>query len=171
MARNSIATELSIVHCSATRPSWDGGLEEIHRWHVQRGIFSERGRTGYHAVIRRSGIIELGRDIRETGAHCLGYNDESLGVCLVGGVHETDVDAKGDPVPEDNFTVAQYMALRAWVEWTKYVWPTILTGGHNDFANRGCPSFDLHGWMREHFGYDDQDEIARYIERGEGDGY
>jgi hypothetical protein len=167
MARNRLATELLIVHCSATPPDMDIGLEEIHTWHVKRGIFSERGRTGYHFVIRRDGSVEIGRELRETGAHCLGYNDESIGICMAGGVKRQG----GELVPEDNFAISQHMGLRALIEFAKYLWPTIIVGGHYQFAKRACPSFDINAWMRGTFGYDDEAEVLKYIERGEGDGY
>ena len=32
-------TEYIVIHCSQTRPSQDIGVEEIDRWHRQRGWF------------------------------------------------------------------------------------------------------------------------------------
>ena len=55
-------------------------VEMIRRWHIQRG-FSD---IGYAAVVRRDGSIEYGRDHRDTGAHALGKNHDSIGVCLEG---------------------------------------------------------------------------------------
>ena len=43
-----------IVHCSATRPGLDIGVDEIDRWHRERGFHG----VGYHAVIRRNGVVE-----------------------------------------------------------------------------------------------------------------
>ena len=43
-----------ILHCSATRPTMDIGVEEITEWHKQRGFRT----IGYHYVIRRD---EIGR--------------------------------------------------------------------------------------------------------------
>jgi len=76
-----------ILHCAVTPdskkkdPGFDRfGAEDIDRWHRRRG-FDE---IGYHYVIRRTGEIEQGRDPRRVGAHCEGYNYNSLGVCLMG---------------------------------------------------------------------------------------
>lgn len=91
-----------IVHCSDSE--W-GTAREIKKWHTDapptgRG-FSD---IGYHFVIQNgrptphqelpalNGSIECGRPIDEdnvigpdeTGIHCLGYNDRSIGVCLIG---------------------------------------------------------------------------------------
>jgi hypothetical protein len=76
-----------ILHCSATPDyRWEDGdfdrirLRDIDKWHRQRG-FSQ---CGYHFVITRGGVIEAGRPSTIMGAHCLGENTDSLGVCWVG---------------------------------------------------------------------------------------
>lgn len=52
-----------IVHCSATKPSMDIGVEAIRQWHMNKG-WSD---IGYHYVIRRNGVVELGRDLDKDG--------------------------------------------------------------------------------------------------------
>lgn len=89
-----------VVHHSATPADMDIGAAEIDQWHRQRGWLS----IGYHAVIRRDGSIEQGRQPFDQGAHVAGYNDVSVGICLIGGV-----DDEGNAV--DNFTEMQYEAL------------------------------------------------------------
>jgi hypothetical protein len=162
MARNRASTELIVVHCAATKPSMDIDIREIDRWHSRRGIITDRGLSGYHFFIRRDGTIEPGRELLEMGAHVLGYNDESVGICLAGGIHQTRKLPNGKPEPEDNFTLSQRMALRSTIEFLRYIWPTALVGGHGDFAARACPSFDVHAFMREHFGHDDLELVERY---------
>lgn len=83
-----------IVHCSDSE--W-GSAREITKWHLVRGFRT----IGYHFVILNSNIlsnfslscldgsIELGRELdgdslveeNEIGAHTLGYNDKSIGIC------------------------------------------------------------------------------------------
>src|SRR3990167_5836333 len=41
-------------------------------------------KIGYHYFIEKSGKIKQGRLETETGAHTIGKNDESLGICLAG---------------------------------------------------------------------------------------
>lgn len=70
-----------ILHCSASPDSGDDiGFNEIDSWHRDRGWSG----CGYHFIIRRSGQIEPGRSTDSIGAHTLGHNKNSLGICLVG---------------------------------------------------------------------------------------
>ena len=94
-----------IIHCAATKPSMDVGVKEITQWHKARGFFT----IGYHYVIRRSGTIEQGRDVNQAGAHAVGYNAHSIGICLVGGI-----DDKGRP--QNNFTDKQWATLKTLVK-------------------------------------------------------
>ena len=48
--------------------------------HRRRGL----RKIGFHYVIRENGKIEKGRKLAEAGAHCLGYNADSIGICLCG---------------------------------------------------------------------------------------
>ena len=75
-----------IIHCSDTYPDMDIGVEEIRRWHKERG-WSD---IGYHYVIRRNGKIEEGRNDGIVGAHAKGMNENSLGICMVGGKSKLD---------------------------------------------------------------------------------
>lgn len=126
-----------VVHCSATPPKQDIGAAEIDRMHRQRGWL----KIGYHFVIRRNGEIENGRPLHEPGAHVEGYNEESVGVCLVGGVDKT-------LVPVDNFTEEQMVTLASLVEGLLDVFPGARVVGHRDFpgVKKACPCFDVQNW-------------------------
>lgn len=59
----------------------------IREWHLARGWED----IGYHYVIRdgdgdpmADGKLEQGRDTSLCGAHCMGLNLESIGICVVG---------------------------------------------------------------------------------------
>jgi hypothetical protein len=60
-------------HCGDT-------AREIDRRHRARGL----KRIGFHYVICENGKLERGRPIQVAGAHCLGFNADSVGVCLSG---------------------------------------------------------------------------------------
>ena len=82
MIRNRKDTKLIFIHCSATTAKQNIGAHEIHKWHLERGIYSERGLTGYHYVIRRSGLIEhlqgqLEPDLAAGLTHALGFVPEA----------------------------------------------------------------------------------------------
>lgn len=76
-----------ILHCAAT-PDYPPensafdlfGRADIDVWHRQKGWDG----IGYHWVIRRSGVLEAGRDPLVVGAHTHGHNTGSLGICLIG---------------------------------------------------------------------------------------
>ena len=121
-----------ILHCAATMPSMDIGVKEITKWHKARGFRT----IGYHDVIRRNGTLEYGRDLNKIGAHVRGHNVGSIGICMAGGV-----DKFNDP--EDNFTEAQWKTLRLLLEYYDTQFPKATIHGHNEFANKACPSFDV----------------------------
>lgn len=130
-----------VVHCSATRPSQDFDVNDIRRMHLQRGFFD----VGYHFVIKRDGTVQTGRPLDRQGAHVAGYNHLSVGICLIGGVTEHDVNK-----PEANFTDEQYAALRtllSTLKESKFPHAEIL--GHRDIPHvkKACPSFDVRHWL------------------------
>ncbi len=134
-------TKYLVLHCSATPPGMDVGVERIREWHVQGNGWSD---IGYHFVIRRDGRVENGRNEASVGSHVAGHNHYSIGICLVGGV---DV-ASAASAPQNNFTEAQWAALRTLLRTLldKYPQATIL--GHRDFpgVSKACPSFDARAW-------------------------
>ncbi len=130
--------DMIVVHCSATPPNMNIGVNEITDWHVNGNGWSD---IGYHNVIRRNGSLEHGRDLTESGAHAKGYNQHSIGICLVGGVDD-------DNEPEDNFTEEQYITLRGYIDTMREVLPIKEVLGHRDLlgVNKACPSFDVRHW-------------------------
>ena len=138
MARNRTSTDYIVIHCSATPPSMDIGRKEVDRWHRERGFFC----IGYHVVIRRDGSVEEGRPLMEPGAHVQGINDRSVGICMVGGV------AKDGKTPEANFTPEQWDALKVLLKELKEKFPAAAIKGHNEFANKACPSFSVQDWLK-----------------------
>lgn len=133
------STDYIAIHCSATPEHMDIGAAEIRKWHTDKGWRD----IGYHFVIRRDGQVELGRDINEIGAHVRGFNDESIGICLVGGV-----DRAQSPV--HNFTVSQMDTLGGLVSGLKQIYRNADVYGHRDFpgVNKACPCFDVPVWWK-----------------------
>ena len=121
-----------IVHCTATPEGREVSVDEIRRWHKQRG-FSD---IGYHYVVHIHGEVENGRDVDLVGAHCTGHNTHSIGVCYVGGMDRANKN------PKDTRTLAQKAALLKLLEELKTLYPQARIYGHRDFANKACPSYD-----------------------------
>lgn len=122
-----------IIHCSATPEGRNVTTADIEAWHKQRG-FSE---IGYHYVIYLDGSVHIGREESKVGAHCLGHNANSIGVCYIGGV------AKDGKTAKDTRTEAQKVTLRNLVANLKRKYPSASVHGHNEFAAKDCPSFDV----------------------------
>ncbi|EGP03147.1 N-acetyl-anhydromuranmyl-L-alanine amidase [Pasteurella multocida subsp. gallicida str. Anand1_poultry] len=94
-----------VIHCSATqngkplRNKAHTAAQVIDRWHAERGFKrtfsnftqfnSHLKHIGYHYVIDTDGTVETGRKVGEVGAHVKGHNQQSIGICLVGGISIT----------------------------------------------------------------------------------
>lgn len=128
-----------IIHCSATKPNQDIGVKEIDAWHRKLGWSG----IGYHFIICRNGETEIGRDLAKAGAHCRGQNKNSIGICLVGGIDENGKS-------QNNFTPAQFAALRELVQKLRADFPNASVHGHNEFAAKDCPCFDVQGFLSEY---------------------
>lgn len=130
--------DTAIVHCSATPPGRDIGVKEIKEWHTEGNGWSD---IGYHFVIRRDGTVESGRPVVRAGAHTKGHNDNSLGICLVGG---TNFGGK----PEFNFTYRQMHRLLILLTDLKATYGIKRVAGHNDFDDvKACPCFNVGAWF------------------------
>lgn len=130
------------LHCAATRPSMQVGVKEIRAWHKAKG-WSD---IGYHFVIKRDGTVEKGRPLNQTGAHVQGWNQNNIGICLVGGLNEKTF------APEDNFTREQWRSLKPLVAELR---PKTAGGaakvvGHRDFpdVHKACPCFEAKAWAQ-----------------------
>lgn len=121
-----------ILHCSATKEAQHFTADDIDRWHKARGF----AKIGYHHVVYLDGSVHKGCDESLIGAHCLGHNATSIGVCYIGGL-----DAAGNP--KDTRTEAQKTALDALVTNLKGRYPNAKVHGHNEFAAKACPCFDV----------------------------
>lgn len=128
------------IHCSASQAKANLTVSDIRKMHLKRGMVD----IGYHYVITRNGEIQTGRSLDQIGAHTMGYNSQSVGICMVGGI-----DSKGKP--EDNFTLDQYVALAELIIQLKEKFPDAVVQGHRDFPNvaKDCPCFDVKSWYKE----------------------
>ncbi|MCK4846073.1 MAG: N-acetylmuramoyl-L-alanine amidase [Deltaproteobacteria bacterium] len=126
-----------ILHCS---DSDFGDKDLIDGWHSARGWDG----IGYHYVIlnghpsdapyRRSedGVIEIGRDVDEIGAHCYGENKDSIGISLVGRNHFTPLQ----------LFVALPLLLSALLKEHGLGVKDIF--GHGEFnSKKTCPNMDM----------------------------
>jgi hypothetical protein len=133
-----------IVHCSATRPEWFAGrslqdkIHEIDRWHRMNGWQG----IGYHWLIDRDGKIAAGRPETQIGAHVVGRNSGTIGVCLIGGHGSSE----RDPFNR-NFTADQDKALRQLIREISNRTQITTVSGHNQYAAKACPGFHVPSWI------------------------
>jgi len=131
------STDYLVVHCSATQNKPEYTWKTIDQMHRQKGWLG----IGYHFVILTDGTIQNGRPLEAIGSHVLGYNDDSVGICLIGGI-----DRNGKSV--DNFTEKQKESLKKLLDWLKSKYPKAKVLGHRDFPGvaKDCPCFDVQSW-------------------------
>ena len=136
-----------IVHCS---DSGFGTAELINKWHTE-----ERGWSaiGYHFVItngvfvsgkpynqKQDGIVQKGRSVERSGAHCRGHNRSSLGICMIG---------------KEHFSDAQRIALMATVLelcGVHELEPGDVYGHYEFDDGKSCPNMSM-GVFREDLGF------------------
>ena len=127
-----------IVHCTATPEGRNVSVEDITRWHIDRGFTT----IGYHYVVLLDGTIERGRPEEQVGAHCKGHNSRSIGIAYVGGCDKA-------MRPKDTRTTPQCASLAHLLKKLKAKYPQATIYGHNELANKACPSFDVQKWINE----------------------
>lgn len=127
-----------IIHCAATPEGKDYTVEQIRQWHITPKPKGNGWKDiGYHFVIYRDGSVHPGRPIEQIGAHTSGYNANSIGICYIGGC------AKDGKTPKDTRTCEQKAALVKLVADLRRQFPNASVHGHNEFANKACPSFNV----------------------------
>lgn len=125
--------EKIIVHCTATPEGREVTVEQVDSWHRARGFRC----IGYHYLIGLDGEVHPGRPEADMGAHCLGYNLHSIGVCYVGGLDKDKLQ------PKDTRTPKQKAALEMLIAKLKKKYPGATVHGHNEFAAKACPCFKV----------------------------
>ena len=126
-----------ILHCAATPEGREVSLDTIRKWHTdpppQGNGWSD---IGYHYVIHLDGLTEIGRPVSIQGAHTSGENEDSIGVCYVGGVDK-------DLVPKDTMTVQQEISFVELVNSLRLTFGYLSVHGHNEYSSKACPSFSV----------------------------
>lgn len=129
-----------VIHCSDSN---FGDADLIKEWHIARGFKT----IGYHFVIRNGfitsavpseynqeidGTIQGGRPVEEVGAHALGFNMDSIGICLIG---------------KTKFSRKQLTTLLYLLGLLMNTYPSITISrvvGHCELTKeKTCPNFDV----------------------------
>lgn len=121
------------IHCSATPEGRDIKMETIKSWHIKGRGWRD---IGYHFVIELDGTLKVGRPMEQMGAGVKGHNANSIHVCYVGGI---DKNKKS----KDTRTEEQRETMNTMIGRLVEQYPDASVHGHNEFANKACPSFDV----------------------------
>ncbi|MHC1780054.1 MAG: N-acetylmuramoyl-L-alanine amidase [Bacteroidales bacterium] len=134
-----------VIHCTATPAGREVSSADIRRWHLSPPPVG-RGwkQVGYTDMIHLDGSIErlAGNnddnivDSWEITNGVAGMNSTSRHIVYVGGL-------KGD-----TRTPQQKDALREYVKSFLEKYPNVKVAGHNQFAAKDCPSFNVPMWLK-----------------------
>lgn len=139
-----------VLHCTATPEGREITSEMIRHWHMDPPP-AGRGwsRVGYTDMIHLDGSLEnltpydSDDDIEawELTNGAVGINSISRHIVYAGGL-----DA--NMVAKDTRTPAQLDTMAVYVKFMVKRYPDILVAGHNQFAAKACPSFDVPTWLQ-----------------------
>lgn len=133
--------EQIILHCSASPNGRPQTVKDIDAWHREKGykrsnltINPELTSIGYHYIVYVDGTVHTGRSVWEIGAHAYGYNQHSIGICLIG---------------TDKFLRAQWLAVSELVHTLRKTYPAAEIMGHRDLpdVHKTCPGFNAITWF------------------------
>jgi N-acetylmuramoyl-L-alanine amidase len=131
----------AILHCDASSNPNQDSIESVRDLHtspktkaIKWGEYDTHGKgwgeVGYHFYIQSDGTLQYGRSIDKKGAHCIGHNHESIGICMHG-------------VKKSDFNNKQKLTLYRLLNSLVMIFPDMTIHGHNEFANKACPVYDV----------------------------
>lgn len=125
---------------------------DIRKWHLSPVSEGGRGwsQVGYSDMILLNGavhnLVPYDQDDEvdpwEITNGAAGINAISRHLVYVGGMD------KANKNPKDTRTQAQRDAMARYVKSLIQQYPKIKIAGHNQFASKACPSFDVPTWLR-----------------------
>ncbi len=140
-----------IIHCTATPQGREVSAADIRKWHLSPVSKGGRGwsQVGYTDLIHLNGNVErlvnnnedANVDSWEITNGVVGINSVSRHIVYAGGVLGS--------FPKDTRTVEQKISLENYVKDFHKRFPEVVIKGHNEFAAKACPSFDVQKWLKE----------------------
>ena len=101
----------------------NGDVISIHNQHLKQGDCG----IGYHFYIRKDGKIYSARPVGTIGAHCVNYNNKSIGICFEGNF---EIEKMCD---------AQKNAGAELVNYLKSIYKNAMVVRHKDMNATACP--------------------------------
>lgn len=86
---NRTITNRIVIHHTVSPASTT--MEQVDQWHKNQGFAC----IGYHKFIEMDGTVKTGRPDWAVGAHAIGANNDSIGICLAGNFEEAPPTSLG----------------------------------------------------------------------------
>lgn len=144
-----------VIHCTATPQGRNLTVAEVRRMHTSPVRDGGRGWRvpGYSDLILLNGLVgnlvpyndDSWVDPREVTNGAVGINNVSRHVAYVGGT----ALIRGQLLPRNTLNKEQNLTLVKYVRDMIKLHPDILVCGHNQFANKACPSFWVPKWAAD----------------------
>ena len=116
-----------ILHHSLTKDGEVKDFDAIRRYHIETMGWNDIGYTEVIELHRGSVTHFGGRSIHVDGAHTLGQNHDTLGICLVGNF---DIAPPSDEM-------MRYLYKR--LDFYRSLYGSIKIEGHNEWSTKSCP--------------------------------
>jgi N-acetylmuramoyl-L-alanine amidase len=130
-----------VIHCTDTWPS--AKVEAIEKyWKETLGWKN----PGYHYIIKADGEIVKLLDEKKISNGVLGFNENCINVCYIGG--KTKEGKSGD-----TRTRAQENSMFDKIVELTEKYPKAVVKGHCEFPNQGgrtCPNFNVMQWLQNY---------------------
>lgn len=112
-------------------PHEAAAVAAIQRFHMDTRGWAD---IGYHAIIGMSGTVYQGRPVQHVGAHTLGHNTGSVGVCFL---------------TNDGFGLAAGAAAVDWIDLAEFlsIHRRVAVFGHREGSATHCPGDTIMGWV------------------------
>lgn len=134
-----------IIHCTATPEGREVTKKDIEQWHyVERGW----SKLGYSDMIHLDGRLENLTPFNQDDT--VDYNEMTWGVSGLNGISRHIVYVGGldkKRKAKNTLNDKQKKTLLDYLRYTILRHPKIKIAGHNQFANKDCPSFKVPSFL------------------------
>lgn len=140
-----------VIHCTATPEGRDVTSDQIRHWHLDPPPAGRGWRqVGYTDLLHLNGGVERMVqnneddivDPWEITNGAAGINSISRHIVYAGGLTADGKQAKDTRTPDQRKSLLKYVQDMIRMN------PDILVAGHNQFAAKACPSFNVPMWLQ-----------------------
>lgn len=131
-----------IWHCTATPEGRNVSFDDLWLWHVAGNNYSG---VGYHYLIDLQGTVIPCRPLEFRGAGVAGHNHDSIHIAYAGGCGRDGRTPKDTRTPTQTKEMDNLTRVLA----KRYGLTADDIHGHNEYAAKACPSFDVRDYLKK----------------------